>query len=985
MNLVELIADLFDISTKMAKLSILVVLAILAAAFVIFMISLSVYFFRGHRKSASSETEKQKEAEETKDSEKKGTGKKDNGKKSQPAGKQAASKKPEPKKNDPPGKKEGASEPASKKEDADKVTSEKEAEDPAEPAAETGTSDSELQGVVDHMLVNRKTPSQRNKSGRSLSPKERLDNQLSSRRLQKKASQMKIPKTAQESIPYQHVFPDTGIFEIEPGYYSKSYLLDDVNYQNAKDAEQAEMFMQYGVFLNSFDPSCRIQVTVNQKNINMDEFEEETLLPMQGDQFDELREEHNELLKNRILEGKNNLVKEKYITVSVKAVSYDAARTVFARLDSEIVSNIKKIGGAGAIPLSSAQRLEILHDIYNLGEEGMFGNNMERDENGNLVFAKDKFSFEIMHRMGLTTKDMIAPESFSFKSDHGMLGDKYFRALFLRKVPSFLTDNVLDELTKTDCNMLTSLIFEPIEGEKALQMARNQIRNINANVHQKQRKLSKEGVSHELISMELQEAADESKELFRDLNNKNQKLFFMTLAIVHFADTKEQLDSDTKAIEAIGRTLLLSVKKLSWQQENGLATALPLCNNKLEIKRSLTTESASVFMPFVNQELNDRNGGMDYGVNAVSHNLIRHNRRNSKNGNGFYLGSSGSGKSMMAKQEMKNVLLSSEDTVIVIDPEGEYYPMAELLGGEVVRIATGADVHINPFDINMNYDKDDDPISIKSDFIISLCETIAGDRYGLNPSQRSLIDRCVKKVYEPFLNSYDSNTGEYDHSLTPTLVDFYNELRKQSGYDAQQLADGLEIYVTGSLNVFAHPTNVKYNNRFVVYDIKDIGSNMKSMGLLVVLDNIWNQIMEGRKAGRFVWFYIDEIYLLFKTQTSAEFLRSMYKRARKYGGLPTGITQNVTELLESEVARIMLSNSDFIVMMNQAPLDRAALGELLNISPTQLGHITNSNPGEGLIYDGTHTVPFISKVPKNTKAYWAMTTNLSDLKNRDAG
>lgn len=850
-----------------------------------------------------------------------------------------------------------------------------------------GPSDNYLNSVADELIVRKGLDSKGSKKKFKKQQNKQVDpntnTRKTSRNLKKRSKKLKIPKTVQDSIPYNGVYKDEGIIEIAPGKFTKTYLLDDVNYQVAKTDEQEEMFIKYGEFLNSFDPTTKFQITINQRNINMQDFTEQTMLAMKGDRLDELREERNSMLSKKMLEGRNNLHKEKYLTVAVEAPDFESAGAMFARLDSEISVNLKKIGGAVVQPLTSAQRLEILHDIYNIGSEGMFGNNMVYDKAGNLVFDKDKFSFEIMHRMGLTTKDMIGPESFSFKSDYGMMGDTYFRALFIRKLPTFLNDGVLDELTKTDCNMITSLLFEPIDGEKALKMARAQIVNINANVVERQKQASKNGYSIDLISPELKDASFEATELFRELTSKNQKLFYMTLVIVHFAHDKEQLDSDTKAIQNIGRRLLLDVKKLNWQQENGLASVLPLCNNKLQIKRSLTTESAAVFMPYVNQELNDRNGGMYYGNNAISHNLIMFNRRNCKNGNGFILGTPGSGKSMTAKQEMQTVLLSSDDVVIVIDPEGEYYPMAELLDGEVIRIAAGTDVHINPFDIQMDYDSDDDPISIKSDFIVSLCENVAGGPYGLTASQRSLIDRCVKEVYKPFLNSLDPETGLYDKSKIPTLQEFYQELRMTKGYDANNLADSLEIYVTGSQNVFAFPTNVEYSKRFVVYDIKDIGSTMKSMGLLVVLDNIWNRIVEGRKEGKNVWFYIDEIYLLFKTPSSAEFLRNLYKRARKYGGIPTGITQNVSDLLENDTARTMISNSECIIMLNQAGPDRIALMNLLNISETLVGYVTNSSPGHGLLYDGVHIIPFVNELPRNTKQYWAMTTKLSEVAERE--
>ncbi len=849
-------------------------------------------------------------------------------------------------------------------------------------------SDADLMDTAERLTAKKKRGKpvvKTEKKKKALSPKK------SAKALKKKAKPLKIPKTAQQTIPYEAVYEEDGIIEIKPGVFTKSYKLGDVNYQIARQEEQEDMFFHYGEFLNSLDSTIHGQITFNQHNINIGDFEKETLLPLMDDNLDELRTERNAMLKKKIMEGKNNLTIEKYLTISVQADSLESAQTTFARLDSEISANINKIGGATATAIPTVKRLEILHDIYNIDSIGLFGNNMlrvgEKKVDGTYVpiydFAPEKFSFDIMRRMGLTTKDMVAPESFTFKSDHGMVGSKYFRALYIKSLPTFLGDSVLSQLTNTDCNMLTSLIFEPMETDKAIEKARSQITNINTSMVDQQKKASKGGFSTELISPELRSAAEEANELLKDLTSKNQKLFMMTLVIVHFADTKEQLDTDTATIKSIGRRMVLNVLPLQHQQERGLATALPLCNNQLYIKRSLTTESAAIFMPFVNQELNEKNG-MYYGNNAVSHNLIRFDRRNLKNGNGFIFGTPGSGKSMTAKQEMLTVLLSSGDDVIVIDPEGEYYPMAEMLEGEVVRIAAGADVHINPFDIDLiHYDSADDPLAIKSDFIVSLCENSIGGNIGLTPAQRSIIDRCVHKVYEPYLGSRNPQTGDYDKDLLPTLKDFYNCLRDEHGWDALNLADSLELYATGSQDVFAYQTNVEYSKRFVVYDIKDIGQTMKSMGLLVVLDNIWNRIVEGRNQGKNVWFFIDEIYLLFKSPSSAEFLRNLYKRARKYGGIPTGITQNVSDILENDIARTMITNSEHIIMLNQGQQDCAQLMKLLNISPSQANYITKASPGEGLIFNGSVIVPFVNKLPKDTKQYEAMTTKLSEVKARE--
>ncbi len=808
--------------------------------------------------------------------------------------------------------------------------------------------------------------------------KEKRARKRSEKALKKKAKALIVPKTVQETVPYCRVFPDSGIIETDDGVFTKTYLLDDVNYQAAKDEEQTEMFLKYAEFLNSFDSRSRFQINIVQQSINLAEFEAETMLEMAGDGLNDLRQEQNEILRSKIREGRNELVRQKYVTVSIPAPSYEDALTAFARQDIDVVSNIKKIGGASAQPMSSAKRLELLHDIYNPGSVGLFGNNMIRDHHGNLVFDRENFRFDILRKMGLTTKDMVAPESFQFQSGYGKVGTQFFRALFMRSLPMSLKDNFLKELTDAPCKMVTSLTYQPIDGQDALKMARDNIRNINAEMIEKQKNASRSGYSQELVSPELRSASEEAEALRDDLTGKNQKLFYLTLVIVHFADTLEQLDSDTKAIQAIGRRHLVEIKSLTYQQENGLNACLPLCQSKLEIKRSLITESAAVFMPFVNQELHDRNGGMYYGTNAVSHNLILHNRRNSKNGNGMILGQPGGGKSMAAKGEILNVLLSSQDTVIVIDPEGEYYRMAELLGGEVIRIAPGSGIYLNPFDIEMKLDED--PITIKSDFISSMCETIVGDRYGLTAGQKSIIDRCVKLIYEPYLSSYDSDTGEYDSDKLPTMQDFYALLREQDGFEALQLADGLEIYATGSLDIFAHKSNVEYQKRFVVYDISKIGSSMKSLGLQVILDNIWNRMVATFEDGHYTWVYIDEIYLLFQNTASAEFLRQFYKRDRKYGGIATGITQNVSDVLENDIARTIISNCEFVLMLSQAPLDRAQLGDLLNISPTQMDYISNAGPGQGLLYDGVHLIPFVNQVPKETKQYAAMTTKPSEVK-----
>lgn len=792
-------------------------------------------------------------------------------------------------------------------------------------------------------------------------------------KLKKSAKKLVVPQTVQDTIPYKRTYPNSGIIETSDGIFSKSYLLEDVNYQTAKDEEQTNMFLAFAELHNSFDSSSNFEFTIVQQNRNLAEFEASARLQLKDDDLDLLRMEQNEINKNMIRQGKNELIKHKYLTVSQAYDSYDAANAAFLRLDTQIKSSISRIGGAFSEAMSTAKRLEAIHDIYNPDAVGLFGNNYEMRD-GRISLAQDNFSFDILRKMGVSTKDMVAPSSFEFKSDHGKCGDYYFRAMFISQLPATLKDTFLMDLTEVPCRMVVSVHYKPIEAEVSQTMVKNDITNMNSALVKAQRTASANGYSVDLINPELRMEIEEANALLEDISTKNQKLFYQTFLVVHFADTKEQLDLDTKSLQATARKHLVELHTLMYQQELGLNSCLPLARNYLSVRRTLISESAAVFMPFVNQELNDRSG-MIYGLNAVSHNLIMFNRRTGKNGNGMIFGAPGSGKSMAAKNEMKDVLLSSNDDVIVVDPQGEYARLAKMLGGEVIVIDSASGMHINPFDIEMS---DDNPIVQKSDFIYSFFETIMGERIGLSPAQKSILDRCVTKIYEPFLESY--RDGSYDKEKLPTLVDFYFLLRQQDSYEAMQLADALEIYAVGSQSIFAAHTNVDPKNRFVVYDISKIGSGLKSLGLLVVTNSIWTRLMQGFTAGRNVWVYIDEAHLLFANNASAVFLKSFYKQARKYGGLPTGITQNITDLLENDIARAIIQNCEFVQMLSMSAIDRAQLAELLNISPSQMDYITDKEAGHGLIFDGKHIVPFVNDIPRNTRIYKAMTTKPTEVK-----
>lgn len=783
-----------------------------------------------------------------------------------------------------------------------------------------------------------------------------------------------IPKTSQQTIPYKASYPN-GIFELEENVFSKTYPLEDVNFKIASQEDQDSIFLKYGDLLNMFGNEVKAEITIFNRSIVKEDFYKDILLDYKGDGWDEYRQEYNGILMDKMSEGRNNIVREKYLTVTIEAKNFDEATTTFARLDSEVSSAIKSINGSDTHPLTTEERLAILHDIYNPNAEPLIRSTVV---DGHEIHSPD---LQAMAQQGITTKDAIAPPVITFKRDYFMVGDSYGQVLYLQMLPSFLSTDFMIEINDAPCNMLTSIHIDSLRQDKAMRLIKNQIVNINANVVDAQKKASRAGYSPDLISPDLMRAKEEATKVLGDMTSRNQKMFYVTLVVTHFADDLDTLNMQYESIRTTAQKYMVQLKKLMQQQEDGLNASIPLGINKLFIKRLLTTESTSVFIPFSAQELNQKRG-FYYGLNAVSRNLILFDRTASRNANGIILGTPGSGKSFASKREMLNVLLNTDADVYVIDPEREYAPLAEMLGGEVVRIAAGSKVYVNPFDMDMEYADEDDPITLKSDFICSLCETVIGGRYGMSQAQKSVIDRCVREVYVPYVEYMQKHPerGTVDISKMPTMEHFWKLLLRQPEPEAQQVALALERFVTGSLDTFAHRTNVDFHKRFVVYDIKDIGKGLKEMGLQVCLNDIWNRTITNKKQGKRTWFYIDEFYLLTQTATSASFLQEIFKRARKWWGVPTGITQNVEDLLLSPEARSILSNSDFVLMLNQAPNDKQDLAKMFNISTTQLSYITNADAGQGLIYTGKTIVPFIDKYPTNTKTYIAMSTKPDDVK-----
>ena len=783
--------------------------------------------------------------------------------------------------------------------------------------------------------------------------------------------QFKVKKTIQETIPYLAAYEDFGIFESVPGAYSRMYAFTDINYHTATEEDQTNFLIKYSQLLNRFDTSIKCQIVLNNKNVDLKRFEEDNLLKLKGDELDIYRKEYNTIVTSKMEEGRNNLRKERYMVLSIEAENYDAAKHAFNRLDPEIVNAFKEIGGSKAEALSTVERLEVLYDIYNIGREGTFLAEM-KTANGGVIKATD---LEKMYSMGITSKDLIAPSGFNFHRDWFMMGSKYCRVMYLMDLPNTLSDKFVSELSSTNCNLIISINLETVRQDKAVKLVKHQMLNINSNMQVAQQTASKNGYSMDLVPQDLKQAQEEANDLLRNLTGRNQKMFMMTFTVLVFGDDYDELQTNTEILISTGRKYLCNLKKLNYQQEDGLNATLPYCFNRLTIKRTLTTDSTIIFSPFDTQELLQPKG-MYYGQNATSHNLIIFNRNSSQNGNGWILGTPGSGKSFSAKREMANVFLNTNDDILIIDPEREYSPLVKAFGGSIVRIAPGSKYHLNPLDMDKDYGDDDDPIVLKSDFMLSLCESVIGGRYGLTPSQIAIIDRCVNLVYQEMVSN------EYDESKTPTLLDFEYVLEAQPEREAKELALAFEIYTKGSLDVFAHKSNVDINNRFVVYDIKDIGSNIRNMAYLVVLDNVWNRVISNRRKGKRTWIYLDEIYILLDRDESINYVRQIFSRGRKWGALTTGITQNVEVLLQSSVVTTMLSNSAFIQLLNQAPVDRDILAGLLRISPNQVSFINDAPPGQGVLYvQAKGIIPFRDNFSKQLapQLYSVMTSKPDEM------
>ena len=688
---------------------------------------------------------------------------------------------------------------------------------------------------------------------------------------------------------------EDGICEVEKGVFSKTIKFSDINYEIAKKEDQVDIFSKYCEFLNYFNETIKVQITIQNRYINQETFKRKMLINIKDTDEEYMKtykKEFNSMLMEKASQRQNNVIRDKFITFTVKADSYESAVPLLARIETDIMNNLKTLG-AGDRTLTGRERVENLYTFFNQNQD-------------------IEFDYDYTLNTGLTTKDFIAPNSFDFTDKKTFqFNDTYAQVIRIKDLPTDLSDKVISEITELNLNLNIALHIEAIEQKEALDLVKRKIAFMEQQKIDEQKRAIRSNYDVDMIPHELKYSLDEAEQLLDDMQHGNQRMFVLTALIYTCAESKEKLQEQVFQISSVCRQNGCTTETLDYLKEDALNSILPLGKNHINIKRTLTTASTAIFMPFSTQELYQENG-LYYGLNALSHNLILVNRKSLKTPAGFILGTPGSGKSFKGKTEIVNVLLKTDDDVIIIDPEAEYQYLTQCFRGTNINISAGSREHINPMDISEEYDEN--PLKLKSEFLLSLCNLIVGGRKGLSTQEKAVIDRAVALTYSKTFNTLGKQ-------YTPTLKDFYDTLLTQPEAEAKDVALSLELYIKGSLSVFAEKTNIDINNRLITFNIKDLGKELKTMGMLIVLDQIWNRVTQNRQKGKRTWLYIDEIYLLFQNEYSSNYLFELYKRARKWGLIPTGITQNVEDLLLSDNARRMLSNSDFIIMLNQATSD----------------------------------------------------------------
>ena len=760
------------------------------------------------------------------------------------------------------------------------------------------------------------------------------------------------PHSAQDTLPFRQIYPD-GLCKLDDKTWSRCIEFEAVNYQLAQPDGQTAIFEALCDMYNAHDASIGMELSLMCRRVNKEDFRKRIEIAAQGDRFDGVRALYTDMLRRQLEHGNNGMVKTKFLVLTIKADNQKTAKARFSRIVLDALNHFKAMG-ALAKDLDGKEWLDVLHGV--LHPDG------------------DRFRFEWdwLAPSGLHVKDFICPSSFRFgEARRFRMGGKFGAVSFLQLTAPEMNDRLLADLLDTDSTILVSLHIRSMDQNEAIKTVKRKITDLDSMKIDAQKRAAREGFDIDILPSDLATYAGEAKNILRDLQSRNERMFLMTFLVVNIADTKQKLDNDVFRASSVAQKYNCQLTRLDFQQEQGLVSALPLGVNQIKIQRGLTTSSVSIFVPFISQELFQGGEALYYGLNATSGNMILADRKQLKTPNGLILGTPGSGKSFSAKREILNVFLVTTDDIIICDPEAEYFPLVHRLGGQVIKISPTSSQYVNPMDMSLNYSEDDNPLALKSDFILSFCELTAGGRNGLEPVEKTLIDRAVRTVYRPYL-------ADPRPENVPILGDLYDENKRQPEPEAQRIAAALELYVHGSLNVFNHRTNVDINNRLVCFDIKELGKQLKNLGMLVIQDQVWNRVTVNRSEGKSTRYYVDEFHLLLRGEVGSWSVE-IWKRFRKWGGIPTGITQNIKDLLASPEIENIFENSDFIYLLNQASGDRKILCERLNISSQQAAHISNSGPGQGLIFFGNVILPFMDHFPQDNELYSIMTTKPGEV------
>lgn len=764
-----------------------------------------------------------------------------------------------------------------------------------------------------------------------------------------------VPRTAQQSIPFQRMFED-GTCRVRSGYYTRTIQFQDINYQLAQQEDKTAIFEEWCSFLNFFDSSIRFELSFMDLSTDTESFERSICIPFQRDGFDDVRAEYSQMLRQQLAKGNNGLTKTKFLTFGIHGDSMRQVKPRLEHIQNDLLNNFHRLGVL-AQPLNGAQRLKLMHDMFHMDGPSRFC-----------------FDWKDLAPSGLTVKDAIAPTAFAFKTSRTFqMGGIFGAVSFLSITASDLSDQLLKDLLDMDSSQIVTMHIQSVDQNKAIKTVKRTITELDRSKIEEQKKAIRAGYDMDILPSDLATYGRDAKALLKELQSQNERMFLVTFLVLNTGRTEQELENNVFQASSIAQKHNCSLCRLDYQQEQGLMSSLPLADNQIEIQRGLTTSSTAIFIPFTTQELyQSGKESLYYGLNSLSQNLIMVDRKKLKNPNGLILGTPGSGKSFSAKREITNAFLVTEDDIIICDPEAEYAPLVQRLKGQVIKISPNSTQFINPMDINSNYSEEENPLALKADFILSLCELVVGGKEGLLPVEKTVIDRCVHLIYRRYF-------ADPRPENMPLLEDLYEALLQQEEKEAHHVATALEIYVKGSLNLFNHRTNVDVNNRIVCYDIKELGKQMKKIGMLVVQDQVWGRVTANRSAGRSTRYYVDEFHLLLKEEQTAAYSVEIWKRFRKWGGIPTGLTQNVKDLLSSQEVENIFENSDFVYMLNQAAGDRQILAKQLNISPHQLSYVTHSGEGEGLLFFGNVILPFVDRFPQELELYRIMTTKLGEV------